>query len=71
MKNCAPALSGRPGTSTAATEPCVIFGARALGFHRVLSAGAVEAPASPGSFDSGSPPCTIPNFTIRWNVVPS
>ena len=32
MKNCAPALSGLPGTVTAATEPRVIFGARASAF---------------------------------------
>ena len=32
MKNWAPALSGLPGARTAATEPRVIFGARASAF---------------------------------------
>ena len=64
MKNCAPALSGLPGTSTAATDPRVIFAARASAFTAF-------SPPVPywlrlaGSFDNGSPPCTIPYLTAR------
>jgi hypothetical protein len=54
-ENCAPALSGFPGTSTAATDPRVIFAARRSAFT------AFRPPVPycvrfAGSFDSGSPP---------------
>ena len=64
MKNCAPALSGLPGTSTAATEPRVIFAARASAFT-MFSPPVPYCARFAGSFVSGSPPCTIPYFTTR------
>src|SRR5581483_2903917 len=70
MKNCEPALSGLPGTMTAATEPRVIFGARASAFT-ALSPPVPYCARLAGSFVSGSPPCTIPYLTTRWKVVPS
>ena len=70
MKNCEPALSPFPGIVTAATEPRVIFGARAS----ALTAFNPPVPYCArldGSFVNGSPPCTIPYFTTRWKIVPS
>ncbi len=70
MKNCAPPLSGRPGWSTAATAP------RAIGVE-LNSAFSMPKPPVPtsdafdGSFDSGSPPWTMPMRTARWKVVPA
>ncbi len=63
-KNWEPALSGRPGTSTAATEPRVIFGARASAFN-AFNPPVPYCARFDGSFVSGSPPCTMPYFTIR------
>ena len=64
MKNCAPALSGFPGTSTAATDPRVIFGARASAFTAFRPPVPYSARLA-GSLVSGSPPWTMPYFTTR------
>ena len=69
-KNCAPALSGLPGCSTAATAPRVAFSP----FGSRLSTPRPPVPYCAflaGSFESGSPPCTMPYLMARWNVVPS
>ena len=69
MKNCEPALSRRPGTSTADTAPRVCFSA--FGSKRSSLRPPVPYFAAwAGSFDSGSPPWTMPMVMTRWNVVP-
>ena len=52
------------GTVTAATEPRVIFGARASSFT-AFSPPLPYVSRFAGSFESGSPPCTMPRGTMR------
>ena len=55
---------------TAATDPRVTFSARASAFTAFCPPVPYRLRFA-GSFEIGSPPCTIPYFTTRWNVVPS
>src|SRR5947208_9836828 len=70
MKNCAPALSGFPGTSTAATDPRVIFAARGSAFT-AFNPPVPYSSRFAGSADSGSPPWTIPYFTTWRDPEPT
>ncbi len=60
MKNCEPALSRRPGTSTADTAPRVCFSALASNRSTFSPPLSVLARPAPDPSRAGSPPCTMP-----------
>ena len=68
-KNCAPALSRFPGTSTDDTAPRTWLTAPGSNAS-ILRPPVPYCAAFAGSFDSGSPPWMMPCLISRWNVVP-